>query len=390
MKRYICPICNEVFADLAEHDCRECKQHEDRILDFKNSDDFLKEEVERIDHKRYELGLTGFVGGLDFIIVNTETKNLTRAANWLLSYTGFKYAGAFRDDHYNTVTLKSPNGPDILIRSRITGDNPFTRFNTNPKAKHLPNTRLETYVFQTRELKEYYDIQKGRGVEFLSDGIIENDKYSFIQTVPSELTGLSYGYIEWRDAPRVYAYDKTESINPAIVKPKKEYLSNISILDHTATRVEATERDAAIIEFMELTEYNFDFAIYVKDQNSITNVARVSPDDFAMVFTSGIFHSDDYTRSGPTEKFVHQYGRRVHHLAFITENIDLTFNKLQDDGMEFLLRLAGSPEEGLKQTFSEPSPYTLLVNEYIHRFGDFDGFFTKSNVTLLTEATRKQ
>ena len=29
-------------------------------------------------------------------------------------------------------------------------------------------------------------------------------------------------------------------------------------------------------------------------------------------------------------------------------------------------------------------------NEYIHRYSDFDGFFTKSNVTLLTGATDKQ
>ena len=49
-----------------------------------------------------------------------------------------------------------------------------------------------------------------------------------------------------------------------------------------------------------------------------------------------------------------------------------------------------SEEEGLKQTFSRPSAQTLLVNEYIHRYEGFDGFFTKSNVTLLTEATARQ
>lgn len=58
--------------------------------------------------------------------------------------------------------------------------------------------------------------------------------------------------------------------------------------------------------------------------------------------------------------------------------------------MSFLLDLVGSPREGLKQIFSCPSENTLLVNEYIYRYGDFDGFFTKSNVTLLTGATTKQ
>jgi hypothetical protein len=58
--------------------------------------------------------------------------------------------------------------------------------------------------------------------------------------------------------------------------------------------------------------------------------------------------------------------------------------------MGFLLDLVGSPEEGLKQIFSSPSENTLIVNEYIRRYGDFNGFFTRSNVTLLTGATDKQ
>jgi hypothetical protein len=58
--------------------------------------------------------------------------------------------------------------------------------------------------------------------------------------------------------------------------------------------------------------------------------------------------------------------------------------------MDFLIELVGSTKEGLKQTFTLPSEHTLLVNEYIHRYKNFDGFFTKSNVTLLTGATVKQ
>jgi len=87
---------------------------------------------------------------------------------------------------------------------------------------------------------------------------------------------------------------------------------------------------------------------------------------------------------------VHNYGKRVHHVAFRTENIETTFDALKDAGMEFLIGLVGSEEEGLKQTFSVPSVNTLLVHEYIHRYGDFEGFFTKGNVTLLTAATDKQ
>jgi hypothetical protein len=58
--------------------------------------------------------------------------------------------------------------------------------------------------------------------------------------------------------------------------------------------------------------------------------------------------------------------------------------------MEFLLYLVGSEEEGLRQIFSVPSPHTMLVTEYIQRYGGFDGFFTRSNVELLTKATEQQ
>jgi len=77
-------------------------------------------------------------------------------------------------------------------------------------------------------------------------------------------------------------------------------------------------------------------------------------------------------------------------MAFRTEEIKETVPALNSSGMSFLIDLVGSAPEGLKQIFSSPSENTLLVNEYIHRYGDFDGFFTKSNVTLLTGATANQ
>jgi hypothetical protein len=141
---------------------------------------------------------------------------------------------------------------------------------------------------------------------------------------------------------------------------------------------------------MFLTNYNYDFAIYVKTFNSITSVARLSKKDFAMVFTSGITAYKNLKTSGPTEKFIHNYGPRVHHIAFETKNIENVFTQLKKDRMKFLIELVGTEKQGLKQTFTIPSKNSFLINEYIHRYGDFDGFFTKNNVTLLTAATEKQ
>jgi len=41
---------------------------------------------------------------------------------------------------------------------------------------------------------------------------------------------------------------------------------------------------------------------------------------------------------------------------------------VKDDGMKFLLDLVGSPQEGLRQIFTVPSPHTMLVTEYIQRY----------------------
>ncbi|HMA82937.1 MAG TPA: hypothetical protein VKP59_01775 [Candidatus Thermoplasmatota archaeon] len=373
--------------------CPTCHASKEYLYNFKNSDAFLKKEVSRIIQERKDLDLDGLVQGLDSIIINTEPHLQVSAATDLIHSTGLSFSEAFEDDQFKTIVLTHPDSASFLIRSRKQRqheNNPFFEFNTHPKSQHVPNTRLETFVFTTPNIKKYVQIQKKRGVNFLTDDIIQGKNYSFIQTIPSQYTGNSIGLIQWDKENKSYQSSNAEKLHIPLEKPKKSYLQNIKQLDHTATRVRAADRDAAIIEFMELTNYYFDFAIYVKLFNSITNVARLSSKDFAMVFTSGVIPYKNNEESGPTEKFIHNYGTRVHHMAFHTENIEETISQLKQNQMKFLIGLVGSEKDGLKQTFSNPSRSTLLVNEYIHRYGDFDGFFTKNNVTRLTEATDKQ
>jgi len=380
----------EVYEVTTVNRCPRCKLTEPDVYNFKNSEEFLEIEVSLAQEERKNAGLEGLVGSLECVIINTEEDRQRQAIEELLRYTGLEFASAYQDDHYRTCVLKTEDSADFLIRSRRNRINPFADLNRFPKSKHLPNTRLETFVFETRDLEKYVSIQKSRGVRFLTEDIIHTDNFSFIQSELSRFTGNSLGFIQWKVGGRDYITSKSEVLDWTFKKPNKEYLKNINELDHVATRVTARDRDAAIIEFMEHTNYNFDFAVYVNVLNSITNVTRLMKEGFAMVFTSGIspYISDEL--SGPTEKFIHNYGRRVHHMAFKAENIDDTFSAIKDDDMEFLVELVGSPDEGLKQTFTMPSKHTLLVNEYIHRYEGFDGFFTKSNVTELTRATEKQ
>ncbi len=387
MKKLICPKCQKVHLHSIDGKCPGCGGMD--YHNFENNDAYLRKKVEVVLEERRKLGLDGLVSGLNNIIINTEPDRQKAAVEEFLSYTGLNVTEAFEDSDFRTVVLKTPGSADFLIRSR-KAENPFLELNRSPKSGHVPNTRLEAFVFETADIKQYVSIQKQRGIEFLTEDIIDTNNFSFIQSVPSVYTGNSIGIIQWHRNKGEYASSDSMPLDWKFQKPDGSAAKNIKELDHAATRVRAEDRDAAVIEFMNLTNYNFDFAIYVKVFNSITNVARLSSKDFAMVFTSGISPYIDDEKSGPTEKFVHNYGPRVHHMAFRTEDIEETVSALKNSGMSFLIDLVGSPREGLKQIFSSPSENTLLVNEYIHRYGDFDGFFTRSNVTLLTGATAKQ
>ena len=370
---------------------------DNKLRDLQRDDESLRQEAALVVAERKHLGLDGLVNGLQAVVINTEPQMQQAAATGLSRYSGLEFQSAFQDIDYRTCVLKVPGSTkfrsaDFIVRSRLKGENPFREINVAPKSRHLPNTRLETLVFETGNIEKYVSIQKSVGIKFLTKDILDYDYYYFIQTQPSPFTGNSLGFIQWKDMNKKddYAPRDSEALDWRPEKPDLSHLKNIKWIDHAATRVKAQDRDRAILEFLRLTNYDFDFAIYVKGFNSITSVARLSSSDFAMVFTSGItpYVSDEV--SGPTEKFIHNYGTRVHHIAFQTEKIEETYQALKDDGMRFLIELVGSPEEGLKQTFTEPSKNTLLVTEYIHRYGDFDGFFTKSNVTRLTAATGKQ
>lgn len=355
-----------------------------------DSEDALVAAAARVMEERDRAGLDGLVGNLDSVIIATEIDHLVPAVNELLRYTGLSCAEAFFDADYKGYVLSLPGSASLLLRARGSKENPFAPGNRARLTGTLPNTRLETLVFTTPDIQTYVAIQKSRGVRFLTGTIREMDACSFIQTVPSLVTGNSVGFIQWKGEERSYAPKDARTAPPAIEKPSLRHLKKISGLDHTATRVRAQDRSAAILEFLNLTNYHYDFGVYVRSQNSITSVARRSKTDFAMVFTTGISPYTSDTASGPTERFIQNYGTRVHHMAFRTDNIEETVNALHRDQLGFLLDLVGSEEEGLKQIFSEPSQHTMIVNEYIHRYGNFDGFFTRSNVERLTEATGKQ
>ncbi len=357
---------------------------------FANNDAILLQRVEAAREERRKSNRQGLTGGLEAVVVNVHPEHLKATVAEYLRFTGLRFQEAFEDPAFTTCVLTAPGSADFLIRSRKTGENPFVPFNQGPKSAHLPHARLESFIFKGFDLELYAALQQERGQAFMRPCVIREEGYSFIQTPPSEYTGNSLGFVQWKGRERQWRTQSGKALDWTFEKPDLPHLRNIHALDHSATRVHAAHRDDAIIEFMGLTDYDFDFAVYVESLNSITNVARLGPNEYAQVFTSGISPFTTVEASGPTEKFIHNYGLRVHHLAFSCTEIEETYDALAHDGMRFLVELVGSREEGLRQTFSEMSPHTFLVNEYIQRYDGFDGFFTRSNVTELTRATDKQ
>ena len=360
------------------------------MSEFKNDDKKLLEKVEKVKADRKKSGIDSLVGRLQFAVINVEMQYLNGAAQEMTEYTGYAPAYAFEDEASTNVVMKEKSSADIIIRARKQGNNPFRAYNDYPKSKQLINTRLETFAFLTDDIEKYFDIRKSRGISFLTDEIQDMGEYLYVQTEPSKYTGISTGIIQWKGEKGSYRTVNSNDIGIGFMVDKPDYANKIGFFDHAAIRVRACDRDNAIIEFMNITNYDFKFSIYVKSLNSITNVARLSAEEFALVFTSGIGPYESDEKSGPTEKFIHNYGPRVHHMAFITQDIEEIFEDLKYDGLEFLSELVGSEQEGLKQTFSQESKCTFIVNEYIQRYGEFDGFFTKGNVEELTRATEKQ
>ena len=358
---------------------------------FVNDDARLLREVKSVLAARRQAGLDGLVGNLAAVVINVAPDALVPAAEELLAVTGLTFEAALDDpltgDGSPTLLLGDAEGADFIVKSRSpVVPNPFAVYNCGAKTPVDVPARLETFVFECHDLERYAAIQRSRGVAFVRQTPWETDTFTFLQTMPSFHTGNSLGFIQWKGRPGAYVHSQSRVLPLAPAKAQRLWQAHIGSLDHVATRVRATHRDAAIVEFLSLTNYHFDFAVYVKSLNSITNVARLGAGDYAQVFTSGI----NGQGGGPTEAFIANYGLRPHHLAFAVDGIEAVVAGLRAEGMQFLSELVGSPDEGLKQIFSIMSPRTMLVNEYVERYDGFDGFFTKSNVTRLTQATENQ
>jgi hypothetical protein len=383
----------------------------------KQNSAFFEEYLQRLLEERDNVGLTDMIFEIDAIMLTVDPGSSIEYIGELCLMTPYHYLVTLESESHWTHILRIDLAyPDLIVREvkdpNIRGI--FRSLNeVYPIGSHKPNSRYMGEILRVTDLHSVVELQKEREFRFfLPDQIRKmelpgnlaiskpspytHNVVSYIERLPEDLRVYSLGMSIIRE-------DVQEAYLAAKELQKKHRIEGMILpIDHLATRVYSQNREVAILEWLSLSSYYYWGSYDIKDQNSSTNVTKsvhfdneiYSP---AKVFTANntpYFVNHLEKLPSPTETFVRNYGPRLHHLALAVrdgetagmENIDYVVDKIKQEGKDFLLDVIGSKEEGLKQIFSNASEHSSLIIEYVQRFGEFNGFFTKQNVAGLTHA----
>ncbi len=383
----------------------------------KQNSSFFEEHLQRLLEERDRVGLTGMIHEIEAIMLTVDPGHSLPYIAELTLMTPYHYLVTLESEHHWTHVLRvDMNSPDILLREvkdpNIRGV--FRSLNeVYPIGAVKPNSRYMGEILRVSNLHSVVELQAEREFRFFSQDEIRKLELpgNLAVSKPSPYTHNIVAYMERPlDQLRVYALGLSE-IRPdiqAVALASKQRQKDLGVeglilpIDHLATRVYCQNREVAILEWLSWSSYYYWGSYYIKDQNSSTNVTKsvhygselLSP---AKVFTANntpYFVNHLERLPSPTETFVRNYGPRLHHIALAVAdgdkgdvgNIEYVVEQIKNEGRNFLLDVIGSKHEGLKQIFSSASEHSSLIIEYVQRFGDFDGFFTKDNVAELTHA----
>ncbi|WP_425397324.1 hypothetical protein [Aeoliella sp.] len=394
------------------------------VGDKKNSD-FFEEYRVKIYERRLSSGLDELLGNMRGVVIQVETGDALGYLEELYLMSPYRFAAGYRSTTHNIYILVSEDRfPRILVIEPLDADfeDDIRRLNMiYPMARSKPNARYVGEIYQTKDKKETCKVLESHNTRFEYEGDTENPLYtleSLLFTVPSDFTYNRVGYSEsdFEDYDSLQLGTPFTLSDDQLVALEKQKQAGeeagiqplLTGIDHMATRILAGEREDAILEFLTLSNYYFWGAYNIHEMNSSTNVNRnhnVQDDKEspAKVFTAN--NTPSFVNSFdnlpmPTEDFVRNYGRRMHHMAYeVTDgdhpsgmkNVDFVVGELRTLGVPFLAHVVGECKDDpdLKQIFSKHSKYSILITEYVERCHKFKGFFTRQNVASLTEAAGK-
>jgi hypothetical protein len=383
----------------------------------KQNSAFFEEYLQRLLEERDRIGLTELIHEIDAMMITVDTGHSIDYVAELCLMTPYHYLVTLESEsHFTHILRVNMDHPDLLVREvkDPSARGIFRSLNeVYPIGARKPNSRYMGEILRVTDMHSVVELQKAREFRFFSQDDIRKLELpgNLAVSKPSPYTHNIVAYMERRQEDiRVYALGMS-SIRPEVqdvYQAAKELQARLKLddlilpIDHLDTRVYCQNREVAILEWLSWSSYFYWGSFDIKDQNSSTNVTKSvhyqdelrSP---AKVFTANntpyfVNHLD--ALPSPTENFVRNYGPRLHHIALAVrdgdrdgvENIDYVVKEIASQGQKFLLDVIGSKDEGLKQIFSGASEHSSLIIEYVQRFGDFDGFFTKQNVAELTHA----
>ena len=388
----------------------------------KRNSEFFEEYRLKIYERRLRLGLDQLLGNIRALIVHVETADGLPYLSELAVMTPYRLIGSYISATHRIFVLGSkPTFPRLIVMEPLAAsyEDEIKQLNMMyPLARRKPNARYVGEVFHTSDLQCTQELLESCNIRFNDPGECTNSLYALEAlhfSVPSDVTHNRVGYSQrpFEDPDEWELGQPFQLTGPEQkrLKEQEELGDALGIshliegVDHMATRVLAGEREDAILEFLTLSNYYFWGAYNIEEMNSSTNVTRhpaVKDDKCspAKVFTANntpSFVNSFENLPMPTEDFVRNFGRRMHHIAYeVTDgdhnneqkNVDFVVAQLRTHGISFLAKVIGEcgDQPDLKQIFSKHSEYSVLITEYVERCHGFEGFFTRKNVASLTEA----
>jgi hypothetical protein len=389
--------------------------------DKKNSA-FFDEYRLKIYERRRSSGLDDLLSTMKAVVVQVEQGDALPYLCELYLMGPYRFTAAFTNATHRIYVLTSqPEFPRMLVLEPLSADysDELTMLNRlYPLSSKKPNARYVGEIFGTQDRNETQKVLESQNIRFNYHHETKNPfltESHFAFTFPSDFTNNRVGYcdvdiddFETLNLGEPFALDAADLEKFAAIEEfaRAQRLDSLTLgIDHMATRILAGEREDAILEFLTMSNHYFWGAYNIAEMNSSTNVTRngdVEDDKHspAKVFTANntpSFVNSFENLPMPTEDFVRNYGRRMHHMAYEVvdgdhrggeKNVDYVVHTLMEKGVPFLAHVVGEclDDPNLKQIFSKHSQYSILITEYVERCHGYEGFFTKSNVASLTAA----
>ena len=390
----------------------------------KKNTEFFHEFLPKVYERRMSSGLDDMLSTMAAVMIQVDPGDGLKYLSELTVMGPYRFHSAHVDATHKVYVLKNslrPKTPMIIVFEPLSKDymDDLVRLNLlYPMSRDKRHARYIGEIFWTSDIKATREALESQFIRFYDEGESPNGFFfnpHMAFTYPSDFTGNKVGYWD-ASKPELEALNLGQKLELSAAEKDQltkaaEWADGTGVmklvmgLDHMATRVLMGDREHAILELLSLTPHYFWGAYNISDQNSSTNVTRnpkVSDDKHspAKVFTANNVPSYLNSFDGlpmPTEDFVRNYGRRMHHMAVEVKdgddgkgekNVDRVVALLMDQGTKFLAHVVGECKDtpDLKQIFSKHSQYSVLITEYVERCHHFKGFFTKQNVAALTAA----